>query len=138
MAKHVQDLMTLGVNTARSTQSLADAAEMMKRDDIGSLPVVESGRLVGILTDRDIVTRAVAEGRDPHAVIVDDVASHDVVTVRPDEDLSAALELMAAYQLRRLPVVEEGHLVGMLAQADVALEAKEKQVGELVGKISKP
>jgi CBS domain-containing protein len=91
-----------------------------------------------MLTDRDIVTRAVAERRDPQTVRVDEVASRDVVTVEPDQDLDDALALMARHQVRRLPVVEQGRLVGMLAQADVALEAKEKKVGETVEEISKP
>jgi CBS domain-containing protein len=90
------------------------------------------------LTDRDIVTRAVAEQKDPRTVKVEEVVSDELVTVEPDQDLDEALALMARHQVRRLPVVEEGRLVGMLAQADVALEAKEKKVGETVEEISKP
>jgi CBS domain-containing protein len=138
MAKSVRDVMTPGVRTVSASQSLADAAEAMKGEGVGSVPVVEEGRLAGIVTDRDIVTRAVAERRDPQAVKVDEVASREVVTVEPDQDLDEALALMARHQVRRLPVVEEGRLVGMLAQADVALEAKEKKVGETVEEISKP
>jgi CBS domain-containing protein len=111
---------------------------VMKGEDVGSVPVVEEGRLAGILTDRDIVTRAVAERRDPQAVKVDEVASRELVTVEPEQDLDEALALMARHQVRRLPVVEQGRLVGMLAQADVALEANEKKVGETVEEISKP
>jgi CBS domain-containing protein len=110
----------------------------MKSEDVGAVPVVLGGRLVGILTDRDIVMRAVAERRDPQTVLVDEVASHELVTVAPDQDLDEAMELMARHQVRRLPVVEDDHLVGMLAQADVALQAKEKKVGETVEEISKP
>jgi CBS domain-containing protein len=120
------------------SQSLAEAAEVMKGEDVGSVPVVEEGRLAGILTDRDIVTRAVAERRDPQTVKVDEVASGELVTVEPEQDLDEALALMARHQVRRLPVVEEGRLVGMLAQADVAFEAKEKKVSETVEEISKP
>jgi CBS domain-containing protein len=130
--------MTPGVRTVRASQSLADAAEVMKGEDVGSVPVVEEGRLTGILTDRDIVTRAVAEQKDPRTVKVEEVVSDELVTVEPDQDLDEALALMARHQVRRLPVVEEGRLVGMLAQADVALEAKEKKVGETVEEISKP
>jgi len=90
------------------------------------------------VTDRDIVTRAVAERRDPQTVKVSEVASRELVTVEPEQDLDEALALMADHQVRRLPVVEAGQLVGMLAQADVALEAKEKKVGEAVEEISKP
>jgi CBS domain-containing protein len=138
MAKSVRDVMTPGVRTVSASQSLAEAAEVMKGEDVGSVPVVEEGRLAGIVTDRDIVTRAVAERRDPQTVKVEEVASHELVTVEPEQDLDEALALMARHQVRRLPVVEEGRLVGMLAQADVALEAKEKKVGETVEEISKP
>jgi CBS domain-containing protein len=138
MAKSVRDVMTPGVRTVSPAQSLADAAEVMKGEDVGSVPVVEEGRLAGIVTDRDIVTRAVAERRDPQTVKVDEIASREVVTVEPEQDLDEALALMARHQVRRLPVVEAGQLFGMLAQADVALEAKEKKVGETVEDISKP
>jgi CBS domain-containing protein len=130
--------MTPSITTVSPSQSLADAAEVMKGEDVGSVPVVSEGGLVGILTDRDIVTRVVAERRDPQSVKVDDVASRELVTVEPEQDLDDALELMARHKVRRLPVVEQGQLVGMLAQADVALEAKEKPVGETLQEISKP
>ena len=138
MAKSVREAMTPGVRTVSPSQSLAEAAALMKSEDVGSVPVVEEGRLAGILTDRDIVIRAVAERRDPQTVKVDEIASGELVTVEPEQDLDEALTLMARHQVRRLPVVEEGRLVGMLAQADVALEAKEKKVGETVEEISKP
>ena len=138
MAKSVREVMTPGVRTVSPAQTLAEAAEVMKSEDVGSVPVVEEGRLAGIVTDRDIVTRAVAARRDPQTVKVDEVASRDLVTVEPEQDLDEALALMARHQVRRLPVVEEGRLVGMLAQADVALEAKEKKVGETVEEISQP
>jgi CBS domain-containing protein len=138
MAKSVRDVMTPGVRTVSPSQSLAEAAEVMKGEDVGSVPVVEEGRLAGIVTDRDIVTRAVAERRDPQTVKVGEVASGELVTVEPQHDLDEALALMARHQVRRLAVVEEGRLVGMLAQADVALEGKEKKVGETVEEISKP
>jgi len=138
MAKNVREAMTASVRSVSPSQSLADAAEMMKGQDVGSVPVVEEGRLKGIVTDRDIVTRAVAERRDPQSVKVEEIASHDLVTIEPDQDLDEALALMAHHKVRRLPVVEEGQLVGMLAQADVALEARDARVGEMVGQISRP
>jgi CBS domain-containing protein len=105
---------------------------------VGLAPVVEGNRLIGTLTDRDIVVRVVAEGGDPQTVLVREVASTDVVTVDPEQDLDEALKLMARHQVRRLPVVEEnGRLVGVVAQADVAEEAKAKKVGELVEEISR-
>ncbi len=138
MAKSVREAMKATVSSVSPSQSLADAAEVMKRKDVGSVPVVDEGRLVGIVTDRDIVTRAVAEQRNPQAVRVEEIASHEMVTVEPEQELDEALALMARHKVRRLPVLEEGRLVGMLAQADVALEANEKNVGEMVEQISQP
>jgi CBS domain-containing protein len=109
----------------------------MKQEDVGLAPVVEGDRLVGTLTDRDIVIRVVAEGKDPASVSVREIASTDLVTVDPQQDLDEALQLMASHQVRRLPVVEKGgRLVGVVAQADVAREGKDSQTGELVEEIS--
>jgi len=138
VAKTVRDVMTSNVRAAASTESLADAAQMMKEEDVGSLPVVEDDRLIGILTDRDIIVRAVAERVDPQSISVGDVASRELVTVEPDQDLDEALSLMARHRVRRLPVVADGRLVGILAQADVAIEAKEKNAGEMLEEISQP
>jgi CBS domain-containing protein len=138
MGKQVRDAMTPSVTSAHPSQSLADAARVMKIDDVGSVPVVEGERLVGILTDRDIVVRAIAEGGDPLTVTVDEVVSREPVTVDPDQNLDEALELMVRHKVRRLPVTENGRLVGMLAQADIAIEAKPKDVGKVVEEISQP
>jgi CBS domain len=104
MAKNVRDVMTPTIQTVSPSQSLAEAAEAMKGEDVGSVPVVEEGRLAGILTDRDIVMRAVAKRRDPQAVKVDEVASRELVTVEPEQDLDEALALMARHQVRRCPL----------------------------------
>lgn len=138
MAKKVRDAMTSSVRAAAPGESLVDAAQAMKHEDVGSLPVVDDGSVVGIITDRDIVARAVAEGVDSRSLNVGDVASRDVVSAAPEQDLDEALELMARHRVRRLPVVDDGRLVGMLAQADVALEAKEKDAGEVLEEISQP
>jgi CBS domain-containing protein len=138
MAKKVRDAMTPEPRVADPSLSLAEAARVMKSEDIGSLPVLQEGELVAVLTDRDIVIRAVAESADPSATMVGDIASRRPVTIEPDEDLDEALAQMARAQVRRLPVVEGGRLVGVLAQADIAQEAKAKQAGELVEEISKP
>jgi CBS domain-containing protein len=111
---------------------------MMKQENVGLAPIVEGDRLIGTLTDRDIVTRVVAEGKDPQTVSSREVASTAPVTVDPQQDLDEALRLMATHQVRRLPVVEEdGRVVGVVAQADVAEEAKAKKTGELIEEISK-
>jgi CBS domain-containing protein len=138
MGKSVKDAMTADVKTAAPSQSLTDVARLMKQEDVGSVPVVDGERLVGVVTDRDIVVRGIADGSDPHAIKAGDIASRDVVTVRPDDDLDAALRLMAQHQVRRLPVVDDGQLIGVVAQADVAQEAKEKDVGHVVEEISRP
>jgi CBS domain-containing protein len=138
MAKKVRDAMTPEPRVADPSLSLAEAAQLMRSEDIGSLPIVQEGQLVAVLTDRDIVVRAVAESADLSATNVGDIASRKPVTIEPDEDLDEALALMARAQVRRLPVVEGGRLVGVLAQADIAHEAKSKQAGELVEEISKP
>lgn len=138
MAKKISELMSPNPCTIEADKPVAYAARMMKEEDVGLAPVVEGERLVGTLTDRDIVTRVVAEGKDPQSVTVREVASTDLVTIDPQQDLDEALRLMAGNQVRRLPVVEEdGRLVGVVAQADVAREAKDKQTGELVEEISK-
>jgi CBS domain-containing protein len=134
----VRDAMTPGVRSVAPTDSLTDAAVAMRDEDVGSLPVVEGGRVVGIVTDRDIVVRAVAQRADPQTANVGDVSSSDPVTIQPEDDLDEALELMASHRIRRLPVVEDGRLVGVVAQADVALEAKEKAAGEMLEEISQP
>lgn len=138
MGKTVADVMTADPRTTSPGASLADAAQIMKAEDVGAVPVVDEGRLVGMLTDRDIAIRAVAEGVDAQAITVGEIASRDPVTVAPEHDLDEALRLMAQHQVRRLPVVEDGRLVGILAQADVALEAKDKKAGEVLEEISKP
>ena len=138
MSTKVRDAMTPGVRSVAPTDSLTDAATGMRDEDVGSLPVVEGDRVVGIITDRDIVVRAVAERADPQTAKVGDVSSGDLVTVEPDADLDEALKLMARYRVRRLPVVEDGRLVGVVAQADVALAAKEKAAGEMLEEISQP
>lgn len=139
MGKSVQDAMTRDPRTVTPSQSLTEAAQMMKSENAGALPVVDDGRLVGIVTDRDIVVRAVAEGVDLRNLTVGDVASRPVVAITPSQDLDDALAMMAQYQLRRLPVVEwDDVVVGILAQADVALNVKEKRAGETLEEISKP
>lgn len=138
MTKSIRDAMTSKPCSIDVGQSVAYAAKMMRDEDVGLAPIVEGDRLIGTLTDRDIAIRVVAEGRDPDATKVEDVASKDLVTIDPQQDLSEALTLMARHQVRRLPVVEEdGKLVGVLAQADVAQNATDEQTGDVVEEISK-
>ena len=138
MATKVRDAMTPGVQSVPPSENLPRAAALMRENDVGSIPVVDGNQLVGIVTDRDIVARAVADNVDLTTTTVGDVASRDVLTVGPDDDLDEARRLMAEQQVRRLPVVEEGRIVGMLAQADVAMVSKEKAAGEMLEEISQP
>jgi CBS domain-containing protein len=132
----IRDLMTSNPTTCETSATIADAAKVMKDEDVGPVPVTEGGRLVGIVTDRDIVTRVVAEGRDPNSTTIGEIVSSDLVTVQPDTSLDEALNLMAQRQVRRLPVVEGDQLVGIVAQADVARAADEERTGEVVQQIS--
>ena len=137
MAESIRDLMTTNPRTVAPDDTVQSAARLMRDEDVGIAPVVEGGRLVGTLTDRDITIRIVAEGRDPASTPVRDVASTDIVTVDPQQNLDEALRLMAKHQVRRLPVVEEdGKLVGIVAQADVARAGDDASTGELVQEIS--
>jgi CBS domain-containing protein len=137
VGKGIRDVMTSNPCAIDADKPVAYAAKMMRDEDVGLAPIVEGERLVGTLTDRDIAIRVVAEGRDPEATPVRDVASTDLVTVDPQQDLDEAVRLMAQHQVRRIPVVEEdGRLVGVVAQADVARQADDRQTGEVVERIS--
>jgi CBS domain-containing protein len=137
MANSIRDAMTEDPHSIGTSASVVEAAQLMREQHIGSLPVTEDERLVGMITDRDIATRVVAESAMPDATSVGDVYSRDIISVEPNKDLDEALLLMARHQVRRLPVVENGRLVGMVAQADIALKQNAK-TGELVGAISEP
>jgi CBS domain-containing protein len=138
MAESIRDLMTTDPRSLAGGSSVIEAARLMRDDDVGVIPVVEDGKLVGTLTDRDITIRVVAEGRSPDNTTVGEIASRDLVTVDPQQDLDEALRLMARHQVRRLPVVEEdGKLVGIVAQADIARNASDEQTGDVVEDISK-
>ena len=137
MAKTIRELMTDNVCSIDADQTVAHAAKMLRDEDVGLAPIVEGDKLIGMLTDRDITIRVVAEGKDPDTTKVRDVASTRLVTIDPDQDLDEALRLMGTNQVRRLPVVEEdGKLVGVVAQADIALHAPEEKTGEVVERIS--
>ena len=138
MGKHMRELMTPNPCAIDADKSVAYAAKMLRDEDVGLAPIVEGERLVGTLTDRDIAIRVVAEGRDPESTTVREVASTDLVTVDPQQDLDEALRLMAEHQVRRLPVVEEdGRLIGVVAQADIARQRNDAKTGEVVEQISR-
>jgi CBS domain-containing protein len=138
MRKQVQDVMTGNPATVTRSDSVVDAARLMESADVGSLPVVDGGTPVGIVTDRDIAIRVVAQAKDPSRTTVGEIATGQPYHAAPDQDLDEALELMAYRKVRRVPVVEDGLLVGMLAQADVVHEVKEKKAAHVIDEISQP
>ena len=136
MYQSVRDAMTSSPKTISTSTTAHEAARLMKSEDVGALPIVEGDKLVGVVTDRDLAVRVLAEGKSPDTA-VSEIASKDVVTVDPDQTLEEAARLMAEHQVRRLPVVEEdGRLVGVLAQADVAQSGQDLLTGETVQRIS--
>ena len=133
----IREAMTSRPTTVEPGTSAQEAARLMQSKDVGSLPVVEGDRLVGMITDRDLALRLVGEGRSADTP-VGELASKDVVTIDPQQEIEEAARLMAEHQLRRLPVCEEdGKLVGILAQADVAQIGHDELTGEVVQKISR-
>jgi CBS domain-containing protein len=133
----ITDLMTESPRSVSTGSSIVDAAKLMREQDAGIAPITDGDRLVGVVTDRDIAIRVVAEGKDPQSTTVDEIASQKLVTIDPGQDLDEALHLMASHQVRRLPVVsDDGKLVGILAQADVARRSEVESTGKVVRSIS--
>lgn len=142
MAK-CSEVMTREPVSCEPADTIQRVAEVMKRQDVGAVPIVDSKssrRLVGILTDRDIVVKILAEGRSVDGSTARDAMTAQLATCREDQDVSAALSLMAERKVRRMPVVDaEGRLVGIIAQADIATRInKDQATGELVEAISEP
>jgi CBS domain-containing protein len=129
--------MTANPCSIDADKSVAYAAKMLRDENVGLAPIVEGEKLIGTVTDRDIAVRVVAEGKDPEQTTVREVATTNIVTIDPQQDLDEALQLMAKHQVRRLPVVEEdGRLVGVVAQADVARIGDDARTGKVVQEIS--
>jgi CBS domain-containing protein len=132
----VQKAMTSNPTAITPDTTVQEAARLMKSEDVGALPIVEDGRLTGVVTDRDLAIRGIAEGRGAETT-VRELASRDIVTIEAQQSLEEAARLMAEHQVRRLCVVEEdGRLVGMLAQADVAQAGHDTLTGDVVQRIS--
>ncbi|MFI1564701.1 CBS domain-containing protein [Streptomyces sp. NPDC020490] len=120
MADFVREVMRPGAVAVRPDASLVEAAQLMRTQDIGDVLVADGQRVVGVLTDRDITVRAVADGADPLTVSAQSVCTPDPVVVGPDDPVSAAVALMRAHAVRRLPVVEDGLPVGVISLGDLA------------------
>lgn len=137
-----QDIMTTDPACVTPDTSVTEAAQMMKDQNVGMLPVVEtegSDRLVGVITDRDITIRHVAEGHGNPDCPVREAMTSNITTCRPDDDIKDVMQTMAAEQVRRIPIVDErGALVGIVSQADVALEGKDSAIGQTLEQISEP
>ena len=141
--KKCSDVMTNELTCCLSKDTVNLAAQSMKVQDIGAVPVIdghETKKLVGIVTDRDLALKVVAEGLDPRQTRIEQVMARDLVTCRLQDDLQLALDAMSQRQLRRIPVVDDqGRLVGIIAQADVAMRLEEPEAtGKVVKQISRP
>ena len=134
----VKDLMTQDPATLGPNATIGEAATLVKQEDCGSIPIVDDGRLVGIVTDRDIVVRAIAAGKEPKRTRISEIMSADPITVRPDDSVDEAEQAMRERQVRRLPVVEDGRLVGIIVTAQLARNESERETGETIKEISTP
>lgn len=135
----IKDIMTSHPVYCTPETQIEAVARLMAERNCGEIPVCEEGRVVGVITDRDIVMRTLAKGQDPVGVAVRDVMTPHVVTIRPTDSINRAVQLMEEHQLRRLPVVnDDGQLTGMVAQADLAEALPEARSGELLYEISHP
>jgi CBS domain-containing protein len=133
---HIRDVMTPNPRTVTPSDTIQNAAQIMRDEDTGAVPVVDNGRAVGMVTDRDIVVRAVADGSQPSR-LVSDIVTSAVVTATPDMSTREAAQLMSEHQIRRLPVVENERLVGIVSLGDIAVkEGKDSRSGDTLQSIS--
>jgi len=122
MARLVREMMSTEPICLTSTTTLIDVATQRSKYDIGDVLITENDRIVGVITDRDIVIRALAAGRDPASTTAGDIASRDLVMLRPDDALDHAVDLMREHAVRRLPVCQDGRPIGMISIGDLAIE----------------
>ena len=132
-----RDIMTPDPQCVKEDETLVDAARLMRDLDVGALPICGNDeRLKGMLTDRDIVVKCIADGGDPSSVTAGSLGQGKPVTIGADDDIREALEVMQRHQVRRLPVIDGHDLVGIISQADIARELSATQTGETVAEIS--
>ena len=136
----IADIMTPDVMTCRETDKLADCATMMRELNVGVIPVVgDNGNLIGIITDRDIAIRAVSKGISPNEAEIGDFMTPSPITIEPEMNVEDAADLMADNQIRRLPVVKDGRLVGIVSLGDLAVDVGEAEMlAEVLEKVSEP
>lgn len=118
----VRDVMTRQIETVAPSSSVEEIARLMKRNDVGSIPVCEGQKVLGIITDRDIVLKVIADGKNVSSVSAKDIMTSQVITVTSDQDVHEAARIMADNQIRRLPVLEQGRIAGIVALGDLAVE----------------
>ncbi|GHF40284.1 CBS domain-containing protein [Streptomyces griseosporeus] len=133
MTQHVRDIMTADPVTVEPQASVTQVARIMRDEDLGAVLVTDGDDLRGLVTDRDLVVRALAEGGDPEQTTVAGACSDDLVTVGPDDELDVAIRLMREHSVRRIPVVDHGHPVGIVSLGDAAME---RDPGSALGDIS--
>ncbi len=133
----VREIMTVEVVTAEPDSTLQEIAAIMRDEDTGAVPIVDDGGLVGVITDRDIVIRCIAEGRDVSEVTANDILTDDLETIEPDADVEEASCLMSRKQIRRLPVVENDKLVGIVSLGDLAVKSDEDEAGDTLEEVSR-
>ena len=132
-----RDIMTPDPQCVKEDETLVDAARMMRDLDVGALPICgNDNRLKGMLTDRDIVVKSIADGGDPSTVVAGSLAEGKPITIGADVDIRDALVVMSDHQVRRLPVIDEHDLVGIISQADIALSLSATETAETVAEIS--
>jgi CBS domain-containing protein len=129
--------MTQGADSVEGTTTVLEVAKRLAAEDYGSLPICDGDKLQGMITDRDIVVKVLAQGKDPATTQVIDLIQGEVVTIGADDSVEEAMQTMSKHQVRRLPVIDGNKMVGMLAQADLALSNDDSRVGETVENISK-
>jgi CBS domain-containing protein len=135
----VQDVMTKNVATVSPNQTVKEAAQIMSQKNIGALPVVENGQVKGMITDRDITLRTSAQGKDPASIRVSEVMTNRVVTGTPNMSVQEAANVMAQHQIRRLPIVENNQIQGIVALGDIATNsASDQAAGQALTNISEP
>ena len=132
----VRDIMTSDVAYAAPDTTLEEVAVLMRDENVGAIPVLDDGALIGIVTDRDIVVRCIADGKDASECTAEDVISENLETVEPEDDVKEAAQIMARRQIRRLPVVEDGRLVGMLSLGDIAVKESDQTAGDALESVS--
>ena len=137
MGKTARDVMTGDAQCIGENDSITDAAKRLKELDVGAMPICgEDNRLKGMLTDRDIVLKVVAEGKDPNSTKAGELGEGKPVTIGADDSIDEALHTMAEHGVRRLPVIDGHDLIGIVSQADLARNVDEEKVGDLVEAIS--